>query len=383
MEQLSKQKGAQTRHGEDVRETLRWLDDATSRQSNPIALQGAEDHFERWVDVEKFAVPRSLFSEEDGLDAEPEPEIDVIPDEDLSKLVLSEVTRKTPASSVASAGSHSPSPNSMRSERSSLDAISPPTSPMKVVSSPVKQDVAPADQSSSSSATVPARVQPLFNYILWRIHQEENPVAALESFIFLCNDQSKVNYAKGFEIKTKRLEQLRDAIGREDRDFKNRQMVLQREDQQDGPGAQQHRHDSHSINVERTSPPTAPAAMLADIEPAQNVIDPDAFGRGDAALRPQSVDPRPPPRSPRPHNASMQGGRGGQNLPFAPRGTPRGNFRGGPRGRGNFGGPGRGGLPPQNRVDGAVPQGQIDPNSFVRPRGGYTGRGGRKLWVPT
>lgn len=72
---------------------------------------------------------------------------------------------------------------------------------------------------------------------------------------------------------------------------------------------------------------------------------------------------------------------GGQ--PFVPRGNPRGNFRG-PRGRGNFGGPGRGGFAPNVRVDGTLPNGQIDPNSFARPRGGgYTGRGGRKLWVPT
>lgn len=69
--------------------------------------------------------------------------------------------------------------------------------------------------------------------------------------------------------------------------------------------------------------------------------------------------------------------------PFAPRGNPRGNFRG-PRGRGNFGGPGRAGFAPNVRVDGTLPNGQIDPNSFARPRGSsYTGRGGRKLWVPT
>lgn len=366
-----------------MRETLRWLDEATSRQANPIALQGAEDHFERWSDVEKFAVPRALFSEDDVVDTEPEPETEAMPDEDISKLTLGEVTRKTPGSSVASAGSRSVSPTSIRSQLSSLDAISPPTSPMKADLSPAKQDAGSGDQSSSSSATVPTRLQSLFNYILWRIHQEDNPVAALESFIFLCNDQSKVNYAKGFEIKTKRLEQLRDAIGREDRDFKNRQMVLQREGQQAGVAIPQQRHDSHSINVERDSPLLAPAAMLSPIEPAQNVIDPDAFGRSDAALRPQVVDPRPAPRSPRPHNSSMQGGRGGQPLPFAPRGGPRGNFRGASRGRGNFTGPGRGGFVPQNRVDGAVTQPQIDPNSFVRPRGGYTGRGGRKLWVPT
>jgi hypothetical protein len=96
------------------------------------------------------------------------------------------------------------------------------------------------------------------------------------------------------------------------------------------------------------------------------------------------VELRATPHTPVSRGVSGPAGRGGQHLPFAPRGNARGNFRGGPRARGNFGAPGRGGFIPHNRVDGAVLNGQIDPNSFVRPRGsGYTGRGGRKLWVPT
>ncbi|KAK5171833.1 uncharacterized protein LTR77_003469 [Saxophila tyrrhenica] len=383
LEQLSKQKGAQNRHGEDVCETLRWLDDATSRQANLIALQGAEDWFEKWSDVEKFAVPRTLFSETDALDdfeQEPEAEVDTAADEDMSKLTLADVTRKTPASSMASNGSRSLSPSSMLSQRSSISADSPPTSPAKPLSSPVKPASAVIEPSGATSDTVPQRLQPLFNYILWRIHQEENPVAALESFIFLCNDPSKVNYAKGFEIKTKRLEQLRDAISREDRDFKNRQMVLQRENPTQTATNGQNKGYGNQATSPNRSPPKAPAAMMPKQQPQQNVIDPDVFGRRNSATM-QTTNtniPKVAPHSPRPNYLPGQ-----VASQFAPRGNVRGNFRGGPRGRGNFAGPGRGGFAPQARMEPAMPS-QIDPNSFIRPRGsGYTGRGGRKLWVPT
>ena len=385
MEQLQRQQKLSNRHGEDVRETLKWLDEVTSKFPYAVTLQGAEDFYKEWHEVEKFVVPRTLFSEEDGLhEPEPEPEVEATADEDMCRLTLADVTRKTPVSSAASNASRSLSPSSMRSQRSSFSAPSPPTSPVKADSSPPKPAPAIPDEATSSHSSVPPRLQSLFNYILWRIHQEKDPVSALESFIFLCNDQSKVNYAKGFEIRTKRLEQLREAINREDRDFKNRQMVVHRENQNSAaataPIIQQPNNDENRLVAQKT-PPTAPAAMVSKQSPQPNVIDPDAFGRT-AVPTPQPAQPKIQPRSPRPQNASPQASRGGQSLPFAPRGNPRGNFRG-PRGRGNFGGPARGGFTP-NRADGLLPSGQIDPNSFARPRGsGYTGRGGRKLWVPT
>jgi len=385
---LGKQKGAQTRHGDDVRETLRWLDEATSRQAHLIALQGSEDWFEKWSDVEKFAVPRTLFSEADDHDLEPEFEADGedAVDEGINSLTLDDIARKTPASSAASKGSGSLSPSSMRSQRSSMSVESPPTSPAKPLSSPTKPASDTNGPDNANSDSVPARLQSLFNYILWRIHQEENPVAALESFIFLCNDPSKVNYAKGFEIKTKRLEQLRDAISREDRDFKNRQMLLQRENGGVATGKGQKIHDNTEVATVNRSPPKAPAAMLPKQMAQQNVIDPDVFDRGDATIIQVANTTKVEPHSPRPQNVAMRAGFGGPNLPFAPRGNLRGNSRGAPRGRGNFAGPGtaRGGFVPQAHMHTVLPNGQIDPNSFTRPRGsGYTGRGGRKLWVPT
>lgn len=390
LEELSRQKGGKNRHAEDVRETLQWLDEATTKYPNVVALQGADETYERWVEVERFAVPRTLFSENDH-ELEAELESTHAEEEDTGKLISPGADLKGSVSSAATNPSRSVSPSSMKSMRSSMSPVSPPTSPSKAAVSPVQQMrslVANDSRSQSSSASVPQPLQPLFNYILWRVHQEKDPVAALESFIFLCNDPRKVNYAKGFDIRTKRLEQLREAVGREDRDYKNRQAMLARENQnvnQTVTDDAEKKDDDSEVEL-KPSPPKAPAAMLNKQQ--SNIIDPNAFGRGPPPKGAGVVDiPNGAPKSPRVNNHSNQqrgSPRAGHALPFAPRGSARGNARG------NFRGISRGGrggfVNSQVSVNAAAPAGQIDPNSFTRPdpRGGFTGaRGNRKLWVPT
>lgn len=390
MDELTLQKNGKNRHAEDVRETLQWLDEATTKHPNVVMLQGADETYEHWAEVERFAVPRTLFSENDH-DFEPELESNHAHDSALEKQTSTDATWKAPASSAATDTSRSVSPSSLKSIRSSISPVSPPTSPAKAANSPVQKMrslVAPRSRPQSSSASVPKSLQRLFNYILWRIHQETDPVAALESFIFLCNDPKKVNFAKGFDIKTKRLEQLRDAVGREDRDFKNRQAMLARENQNvtaaDAAPVEKE-GDTEDVQV-KSSPPKAPAAMLHKQQ--SNVIDPDAFSRGPPPKGAGVVDlPNGAPKSPRGNPATQQRGspRAVHALPFAPRGGPRGNLHGNFRGNARGRGAGRGGVP-----NGPVPANgnapAIDHNSFTRPdpRGGFHGaRGGRKLWVPT
>ena len=382
LDQLSRQRDAPGKHGEDVRETLQWLDDITSKYPNVVTLQGADETYEQWSEVEKFVVPRTLFSEQDGAeDIATEPSSTAAAEEEVAKLTLDNLPRKTPASSEATDGTRSLSPSSFRSQRSSVSAASPPTSPIKENTSPANMAAVSNSQGTmSASGSVPAPLQPLFNYILWRIHQEVDPVAALESFIFLCNDQRKVHFAKGFEIKTKRLEQLREAINREDRDFRNRMALMNKEVQTTATTNEQRNVEDDDDDVIYKPPPRAPAAMLPKQQQQQaqansNMMDPDAFGRRTQAPNGQQSSPKQQPA------VTAQANRGSFSPQFGSRGNNRGNFRGNPRGRGNFGAPA---AKTNGRVDGATVNGQIDPNSFSRPRGsGYTGRGGRKLWVPT
>ncbi|GAB7358462.1 hypothetical protein MBLNU230_g2526t1 [Neophaeotheca triangularis] len=402
LEQLDRQKGAPGRHGEDVRDTLKWLDeDATTKHTNIVILQGGFDTYENWAEVERFALPKGLFSENDH-PVDDFASADDLPEDTTTKLTLADDQGKASGSSIASDATGSVAPSSLNSVGSSMGMISPPTSPVKGVAPPLAQ---PAKElqypgytapDTSSVTGTPLRLRPLFNYILWRIHQELDPIAALESFIFLCNDHAKTAYAKDFDIRTKRLEQLRDAINREDREFKNRQAVHGKENvviSSPPSFAPQTTLPVKEIEVGEDpldiEPPKAPAAMLGSPNGHAKVMDPDAFG----GRTPQSM-PRQQGAQGNHQNGATP--RGGQNQSF--RGN-RGVFRGSPRGRGNVNS-GRGGgfsngmqreqqqqpqqqpTPPHFQANDARINPQIDPNSFIRPRGGANQRGGRKLWVP-
>nr|POE87002.1 hypothetical protein CFP56_64032 [Quercus suber] len=397
LDQLSRQKNSSNRHGEDVRETLQWLDEATTKYPYAVTLQGGDQYYQKWVEVEKFAVPRTLFSEHDHLD-EPNTELDVAThmEDTIDKLISSDQNPKTPPSSAGSNMSGTASPTSMRSAGSSLSPISPPTSPTKGCQSPVTAFTALTEahvHEGSASATVPVRLQALFNYILWRVHQELDPIAALESFIFLCNDPSKVNYARGFDIRYKRLEQLREAVSREERDSRQRRSLQNRgtdavlsTEAELPPTPAQDDEESDDNEVVFKPPPRAPAAMLQ--KQPNNVMDPNAFSRSTAASSSENKAPSQS-LSPRQSKAQPQSQRDRGTAPFSHRGNGRHSVRGATRGRGanSPAGSKRGGFSPVTRateISATSPERQIDPDSFTRPRGsGYAGRGGRKLWVPT
>lgn len=195
-------------------------------------------------------------------------------------------------------------------------------------------------------SVVPALLQPFFNHVIWRIHHEQNPDIPPESFILLTNDPRKQAIAQRFSVRAKRLEQMRDIIGREERDFKNRQAWIKKEEQEAiAPPNELKSEDEDEVVFKRTPASKSKAGQ-------QPVFDPNEFGRSQHA---------PTPRG---------GGRGG---------------RGAHRGRGNFTTPAPS-TPraPATAPRSAEPTGPIDPDSYARPppvtrslRGGR-----RKLWEP-
>lgn len=233
----------------------------------------------------------------------------------------------------------------------------------------------------SVKGVVPVYFQPLFNHILWRINQEGNPDAALESFILLTNDATKQTIAQKFGIRAKRLEQLRDAVAREDREYKNHLTIykieveaiaakntattvpkaVERPKSSPANEIKQEENSDDEDEVLFKRVPRGPAATTANNN--QRVFDPNDFARTN-------------------QHQSVRGGRGGHM-------TPRG--RGGPafRGRGNFAP--RGAYvppgpafraPPVPRHD---PNAPLDPDSFSRPApkvGQVRGNNRRKLWEP-
>ncbi|KAF2823410.1 hypothetical protein CC86DRAFT_396197 [Ophiobolus disseminans] len=367
----------------DSREAVKWLDDITSVPgdiANRVRLQGGDEEYPTWAEVEKFLLPETLLSMEDSESEEDDYHEDL--ESSFNALDVSD------ESSISSTHSMDEAPKTPESPRSSLSNNVKPaddTEPKEKADSPVMEALDHTARNSSefpraekaSKGAVPAYLQPLFRHILWRINKEENPDAALESFILLTNDPTKQAIAQKFGIRVKRLEQLRDAVAREDREYRNHLTIYQLETQGKStpttPKTAERPKSSHTPDLKpiensddedvvlfRRVPPRGPAATMKN----EHVIDPNDFGRAN------------------PHH-SPRGGRGG-HIP------PRG--RGGPlpfRGRGNFAA--RGAYvppgpafrpPPAPRHD---PNQPLDPNSFTRPairanpvRGGH----GRKLWEP-
>lgn len=233
----------------------------------------------------------------------------------------------------------------------------------------------------TNKGAVPVYLQPLFNHILWRINQEGNPDAALESFILLTNDPAKQAIAQKFGIRAKRLEQLRDAVAREDREYKNHLTI-------------------HKIEVEATAaknntPSTPKAAERPKSSPAKHAQPEETSDDEDEVLFKRA--PRGPSATTNANqrvfdpndfartnqHQSPRGGRGGHAQPRGRGGAAfrgRGNFT--PRGAYVAPGPAFR-APPAPRHD---PNAPLDPDSFSRPApkvGPVRGGNRRKLWEPS
>ncbi|KAL1612061.1 hypothetical protein SLS60_000284 [Paraconiothyrium brasiliense] len=384
--QLNHLKTGQERYNADARDALKWLDDVTSSPTigDRIVLEGVEEAYNTWAEVEQFMLPETLLSMESSA-SEDEDEEDEYREDLESSFNALDISDGTSMSSLDQ------SPKSVRTTESDLFARASGLTDEKiqvnngvtpVVESPTRtarnSTELPRDQKSPKIG-FPHSLRPLFNHILWRIHQETNPDAALDNFILLTNDPIKQSIAQKFGIRAKRLEQLRDAVMREDREFKNHLTVYKKETEEHAmkkeselePKSVQRPKSSHStvskpgIESEEEdcvlikNAPRGPANGTAN----QRVFDPNDFGRS------QQHSPR--------------GGRG--NVP--PRGRG-GAIRGG---RGAFAGRGRGGayVPPApafqtQPVPRHDPNRPIDPDSFTRPatRGNPIRGGRRTLWEP-
>jgi hypothetical protein len=373
--------GAERVHA-DAREAVKWLDEITSVPGDVaerVKLEGVEETYVTWGEVETHMLPETLLSMADSESDEDGYHEDL--ESSFNALDVSDGTSMSSTHSMEDAPRTPESPHSFltKSARSVDEADHKHKAAALIVDSPHHIPRRRADLSrleKGPKGAVPAHLQPLFSHILWRINKEENPDVALESFILLTNDLVKQAIAQKFGIRAKRLEQLRDAVAREDREYRNHLTVQQLETQtvatSDAPKAAERPKSSHTSAIKPLDDsdddddavlfkaPRGPAAGLGN----QRVLDPNEFGRTH-----QQHSPR--------------GGRGGHMAPRG-RGAPpvfrgRGNFA--PRGAYVAPGP-VSRAPPAPRHD---PNQPLDPNSFARPAprtGPVRGGRGRKLWEP-
>lgn len=385
--QLDRLKKGNERINLDAREAIMWLDEVTSmpaiETSGRVQLEGVDQAYTTWEEVEQFLLPETLLSMEDT-ESEEDADYPEYLESSFAQLDVSDDT------SISSSHSLDDPPKTPQSAESALSirkaklANGDAKAPAAVINSPnrtARNSVDIPRTGKPPKGTIPISLRPLFNHILWTINNDTNPNAALANFILLTNDHTKQMIAQKFGVRAKRLEQLRDAVAREDREYRNHLVVNKLESADPKPTISTEkaekgtleqkdadRSKSNSSNDEADSEdedvvllkraPRGPQAQTAN---NQRVFDPNEFGR---------VNQHHGPR----------GGRGGFGA-FRGRGaSPRG--RGGFASRGGFGPPGppfR--APPAPRHD---PNQPIDPNSFSRPSVRVSNaRGARKkLWEP-
>lgn len=377
--QLHRLKNGADRVSADAREAVKWLDEITSGEvADRVNIEGVDETYTTWAEVEKFLLPETLLSMEESESDEDDYH------EDLeSSFNALDVSDGTSMSSTHSMDEPPRSPDSAKAFHSKdIEAAqdlehedAPAAAALESPDRTARNSSELPRAETSPKGAVPVYLQPLFSHILWRINKEENPDAALESFILLTNDPIKQAIAQKFGVRAKRLEQLRDAVAREDREYKNHLTLQQLEIQTTGtpiaPKAAERPKSSYTPEPKAVDSddedvvlfqraPRGPAATTNN----QRVFDPNDFGR---------ANQHPSPR----------GGRGG-HIPARARGGPppfrgRGNFA--PRGAYVPPGP-TFRAPPAPRHDPSQP---LDPDSFARPSlrvGPVRGGRGRKLWEP-
>ncbi|KAF2088734.1 hypothetical protein K490DRAFT_12464, partial [Saccharata proteae CBS 121410] len=369
LNQIDQIKKANTKDSTNAKDALIWLDEVTSEPhvvaAGLVQLQGGDEIYGTWDEVEKHAMPQTLFTENEYPD-----DVDGLADELYDSYISNDSSDRN--SSGSSTEHREKTPESPRSTCSSADPeialLSRNTQNTAKANGALKSRDSTARNSlnlsrpktaQKTSSVCPPRYRPFFNYVLWRIHHEQNLDISPESFIVLANDPAKQAIASRFSVRAKRLEQMRDIVGREERDYRNRVALFKKEtgiEFVEEKPAEDPDSDEDEVVFKRPVVKAAPPKAGP-----QQVFDPNDFGRSQ-----HIVPPAAPAAAP----------------PTAPRGNRGG--RGGPRG-------GRGGFAPaapaaMGRVTPKPidPNAPIDPNSFARPPPATRSfRGGRrKLWEP-
>lgn len=351
--------------------------------ANRVQLEGVDETYTQWDQVEQFLLPETLLSMEDSESEDEEYHEDL--ESSFNALDVSDETSMSSTHSFEDAVKTPESPRSFMSKSfMSSDEHAHGNKPLTSASESPDRTARNSSEilrsDKSHAGAVPVYLRPLFNHILWRINKESNPDAALESFILLTNDPAKQIIAQKFGVRAKRLEQLREAVAREDREYKNHMTMHKLEVESSGT------KDTPTVTTKVTERPKSSPVTKCKVEETSDDEDVVLFQRaprGPAAItnKQRVLDPNDFGRAIQ--HQSPRVGRGGY---MAPRG------RGGPmmRGRGNFAPRGSAYVPPGPTFKAPPaprhdPNQPLDPDSFARPitkASPVRGGGRRKLWEP-
>lgn len=365
---------------------MEWLDNITTITENKtfgyVQLQGPDDQYNSWHDVETYQLPDTPLSTQNG----PE-NLDGIHEAFERNLGLRSSVGQISTESNAS-GAKTPSTVQSKSRESS---------PGMTEATPAKDNAGQSATHYASAANksqimaldgntggVPARVRPLLNFVVWRTYHQDPSIGGTERYILLTNDSATQKQAQKFGVRAKLLSQVSAIMAKavrrpvEPEDALSANGVVPDAERVDTGDSTLPDDVQEDYDEEIVFKPQRPLSMSG--RSGANLWDPNHFGRLPASpatqaaalaaptVPLQSVVPPSPRHSPRLPDSPLYSRGGG--------GPSRGGF-GSPHGRGQSNNvPIRGGP----RLQYNKP---IDPNSYARPSpSAGRGRGGRKLWQP-
>jgi hypothetical protein len=276
----------------NAREAIRFFDRAQSgRGKTPVLgvkMQAPTEQYATWAEAEKYLIPEYLPSVDervlplaqdiDGTPASKEPEpsgFTYVVDRPVS----------SPSSSAIVSSASSP-----KSNRAVLVGVNPEyTSQQKALREANTTTNGHRRGGSTSAAGVPRSIQALLNCVLWRVHKGASSSDGWGSFLLVTNDLETLSWAQKFDISVNRLDQLGQAIRREEADYKSRLSLFERSKSTDR--TRDSEADEHPILRSRapTSPKRGtwlPTGIQDDRSAVHNasssitVISPNSFSRG-------------------------------------------------------------------------------------------------------
>jgi hypothetical protein len=203
--------------GINAREAVKFLDRVTSG-NDAITLQGPEEEYMTWKEVEKHLVKE---------DPEPENEAeacDSTPAVSQKCMVAEEVaTEKAPESAGNPLSQMLLSKLNFAKDPDTVSASStPPGSPSSSgpQSSKTSPEVKSVKLAEHEASIVPPVLKPLLNSVIWYTYQKLSD-AKVSDVIFLTNAAETASLARNFGIMPKNIHQLRALIGLEEQELKN------------------------------------------------------------------------------------------------------------------------------------------------------------------
>lgn len=286
----------------DAHEALKWLDDITtltsSKRCGRVELQGPEDQYSSWQDVERYLLPETPLSRSNGHGQD---RVDAV-----SKMLDRNLNMDS-----------SPSSSTKTQETKRSLSASPTTSASSLSSNNVESTMK-ADESSStlSAHGIPPVVQPLLNFVVWRTHYQEDIDNGAEKYILVTNDPIIQKQASKFGVRVKLLSQLSAILAKEGLKPEMPEEALPTDTIVNGHDVEGEEGEDISDDEDRVvfDPSKRPGSSrgfppIKTQQQTANVIDPDHFGRDDKIPAIKSTTPTGPA-----NNLAQRASRGNFNV---------------------------------------------------------------------